>query len=128
MQAGMITMQDRESSVFTGSVLGYLGISILSILITLLTFGIGLPWAICIEQKWVIEHTEIDGKNLGFFAPCGYVSPQYYDNKGAGFLKSFTAGFLTTCGLTAVGSPCVDDGEELPICPRCGIATGWVRF
>jgi uncharacterized membrane protein YjgN (DUF898 family) len=35
-------------------------------LITLLTFGIGLPWAICIEQKWVIEHTEIDGKNLGF--------------------------------------------------------------
>jgi hypothetical protein len=22
----------------------------------------------------------------------------------------------------------LDDGEELPICPRCGIATGWVRF
>ena len=32
-----------------------------------------------------------------------------------GFLKSFTAGFFTTCGLTAVGSPCVDDGEELPL-------------
>jgi galactose mutarotase-like enzyme len=30
-------------------------------------------------------------------------------------LKSFTAGFFTTCGLSAVGSPCIDDGEELPL-------------
>ena len=29
--------------------------------------------------------------------------------------QSFTAGFLTTCGLTAVGSPCTDDGEVLPL-------------
>ena len=32
-----------------------------------------------------------------------------------GFLKSFTAGFFTTCGLTAVGSPCEDGGEILPM-------------
>ena len=42
-------------------------------------------------------------------------SPKYYDGKGAGFLKSFTAGFITTCGLRSVGSPCIDDGEELPL-------------
>lgn len=42
-------------------------------------------------------------------------SPKYYDNVGTGFLKSFTAGFFTTCGLNAVGSPCTDDGEELPL-------------
>ncbi len=52
---------------------------------------------------------------MGYFAPCGYVAPQYYDSVGAGFLKSFTAGFFTTCGLAAVGSPCVDNGEELPL-------------
>lgn len=33
----------------------------------------------------------------------------------AGRAKSFTAGFLTTCGLQAVGSPCMDKGEELPL-------------
>lgn len=22
----------------------------------------------------------------------------------------------------------IDDGDELPVCPRCGIDTGWVRF
>lgn len=38
----------------------------------------------------------------------------WWGGKGDGFLKSFTAGFLTTCGLTAVGSPCFDQGELLP--------------
>ena len=40
------------------------------------------------------------------------MSPKYYDKEGIGFLKSFTAGFITTCGLTAVGNPCIDDGEQ----------------
>ena len=52
---------------------------------------------------------------MGYFSPCGYVAPAYYDDQDAGFLKSFTAGFLTTCGLTAVGSPCADEGEVLPL-------------
>ncbi len=30
-------------------------------------------------------------------------------------MKSFTAGFFTTCGLTAVGSFCNDEGEALPL-------------
>lgn len=34
---------------------------------------------------------------------------------GSNWLHSFTAGFLTTCGLQAVGSPCHDEGEELPL-------------
>lgn len=49
------------------------------------------------------------------FPPCGYVSPEYYDDKEDGFLKSFTAGFMTTCGLASVGVPCVDLGEQLPL-------------
>lgn len=55
------------------------------------------------------------GDNMGYFSPTGYVAPAYYDQPGTGFLKSFTAGFLTTCGLTAVGSPCTDEGEDLPL-------------
>ncbi len=75
--------------------------------------GLGLEAWISVDRAGDISRLIVDGKNMGFFSPCGYVAPQYYDDKGLGFLKSFTAGFITTCGLTAVGSPCIDDGEEL---------------
>lgn len=77
--------------------------------------GLGLEAFISVDRCGDLSRVTFKGDNMGFFAPCGYVAPQYYDNKGAGFLKSFTAGFFTTCGLTAVGSPCVDEGEELPL-------------
>lgn len=77
--------------------------------------GKGLEFTISADRCADISRITFKGDNMGYFAPCGYVAPQYYDDKGAGFLKSFTAGFFTTCGLTAVGSPCTDDGEELPL-------------
>ena len=77
--------------------------------------GKGLEFEISADRCGDIARLTFKGDNFSYISPCGYVSPQYYDNKGAGFLKSFTAGFMTTCGLTAVGSPCVDDGEELPL-------------
>lgn len=77
--------------------------------------GKGLEFTVSVDRCADISRLSLDGVNFGYFSPCGYVSPKYYDNKGAGFLKSFTAGFFTTCGLCAVGSPCTDDGEELPL-------------
>ena len=62
-----------------------------------------------------ISRISYNGTNMGYFAPCGYVAPAFYDDKGEGFLKSFTAGFLTTCGLNAAGSPCIDEGVEYPL-------------
>lgn len=77
--------------------------------------GLGLEAWISLDRAGDVSRLNYKGDNMGYFSPCGYVSPQYYDSKGIGFLKSFTAGFFTTCGLTAVGSPCVDEGEELPL-------------
>lgn len=77
--------------------------------------GLGLEVWISLDRAGDVSRVSFKGDNMGYFAPCGYVSPQYYDDKGAGFLKSFTAGFFTTCGLTAVGSPCTDEGEDLPL-------------
>lgn len=77
--------------------------------------GKGLEFWISADRCADISRLSFKGDNFGYFSPCGYVSPKYYDDKGAGFLKSFTAGFFTTCGLTAVGSPCNDNGEELPL-------------
>ena len=75
----------------------------------------GLEMTICADRCADIYRLIFKGCNMGYFSPSGYVAPSYYDDKGDGFLKSFTAGFLTTCGLTAVGAPCTDEGEELPL-------------
>ncbi len=77
--------------------------------------GLGLEAWICLDRCADLTRLTLKGNNLGYFSPCGHVAPQYYDGKGSGFLKSFTAGFFTTAGLRAVGSPCTDDGEELPL-------------
>lgn len=77
--------------------------------------GKGLELQISLDRCADISRVTFKGDNFGYFAPCGYVHPSYYDGIGAGFLKSFTAGFMTTCGLWAVGSPCNDEGEELPL-------------
>ena len=75
--------------------------------------GRGLALTLSPDRCGDISRMSYRGINLGFFAPCGYVSPHYYDGSGNNFLKSFTAGFMTTCGLSHLGSPCQDDGEEL---------------
>ena len=77
--------------------------------------GKGLDFFISVDRCADISELSFKGDNFGYFAPCGYVAPAYYQEPGNGFLKSFTAGFFTTCGLTAVGTPCLDAGEELPL-------------
>lgn len=77
--------------------------------------GKGLEFIVSLDRCADIPYLFYKGNSMDYISPCGMVAPQYYDNKGTGFLKSFTAGFLTTCGLTAVGSPCKDNGEELPM-------------
>ena len=79
------------------------------------TNGKGLELTVLPDRCCDIARLKKGGVNLSYFSSCGYVAPAYYDDRGAGFLKSFTAGFLTTCGLHAVGSPCTDEGEDLPL-------------
>lgn len=77
--------------------------------------GKGLELTVSLDRAADISRLRFRGINMSYFSPCGYVAPAYYDSTGSKWLESFTAGFLTTCGLRAVGSPCVDEGEELPL-------------
>ena len=77
--------------------------------------GKGLMLTISPDRCGDITRLRFKGINMSYMSPCGYVAPVYYDSIGSNWLKSFTAGFLTTCGLQAVGSPCCDEGEELPL-------------
>lgn len=52
--------------VFDGGAGSYLGVSILAFLVTFLTFGICLPWAICMRQRWRSNHTLIYGNRMSF--------------------------------------------------------------
>ena len=60
--------------------------------------GLGLELVLSADRAMDIARVTFKGDNIGYFSPCGYVAPGFYDNRGNGFLKSFTAGFLTTCG------------------------------
>ena len=77
--------------------------------------GKGLMLTVSPDRNGDITRLRYRGINMSYMSPCGYVAPAYYDSIGTSWLKSFTAGFLTTCGLQAVGSPCKDGGEELPL-------------
>lgn len=80
-----------------------------------ITNGKGLELTVSPDRNGDITRLHFQGVNMSYMSPCGYVAPAYYDKNGANWLQSFTAGFLTTCGLQAVGSPCNDLGEELPL-------------
>ena len=73
--------------------------------------GKGLEFTVSADRCADITRLSFKGDNYSFMTVNGYVAPAYYDDKDAGWLKSFTAGFLTTCGLDAVGNGCEDDGE-----------------
>ncbi|MBQ4516897.1 MAG: aldose 1-epimerase family protein [Clostridia bacterium] len=76
--------------------------------------GNGLQFTVSLDRCADLSRLSFKGVNFGYFTPCGYVAPSYYDAEGFGFLKSFTAGFMTTCGFNNVGGPCEADGEKLP--------------
>ncbi|WP_025705934.1 aldose 1-epimerase family protein [Paenibacillus graminis] len=77
--------------------------------------GQGLHFTVSVDRAADISRLFFKGDNFAYISPSGYVAPAYYDDKEAGFLKSFTAGFLTTCGINAVGSPCEDNGQKLSL-------------
>lgn len=77
--------------------------------------GKGLDLTVSPDRNCDITRLRYKGINMSYMSPCGYVAPAYYDNQGTNWLNSFTAGFLTTCGLNGVGTPCVDEGEEVPL-------------
>ena len=64
-------------SKFTGGVLGRIGIMIGASLLCLITLGIGTPWAICMQQRWITKHTHIDGMQLVFDGKGGQLLGKY---------------------------------------------------
>lgn len=75
--------------------------------------GSGIEFTVLPDRCLDISNFSFKGLNYGYMTKSGIVAPQYYDREDLEFLRSFYAGFLTTCGLRYMGAPCSDDGEEL---------------
>ena len=73
--------------------------------------GLGLECMITADRAADVTELTFLGQNMGYLSPCGHCSP----NGALPFLERFTAGFFTTCGLNNVGTPNVDQGENLPL-------------
>lgn len=73
--------------------------------------GSGLRFVISPDRGMDITYAEYKGIPLSYISKTGVVSPVHYDE--GDWLRSFTAGLLTTCGLTYMGAPCVDEGVSL---------------
>ncbi|MGG0717984.1 aldose 1-epimerase family protein [Robertmurraya massiliosenegalensis] len=73
--------------------------------------GSGLEFTVFPDRGMDIAWLTYKGSNLSYISKTGIVAPEYYNESGTHFFRNFYAGFLTTCGLRNVGSPCVDDDE-----------------
>lgn len=52
---------------FDGGAGTYIGTGLLAFLMTVLTLGILLPFAVVLRQRWRAKHTTIDGRRLAFY-------------------------------------------------------------
>ncbi len=77
--------------------------------------GSGLNYSVLIDRGMDIAFAEYCDKPLGWIAKTGITGPEYFENGGIDFLRSFTGGLFTTCGLTQVGAPGQDGDEVLGI-------------
>jgi len=75
--------------------------------------GKGLFMTILPDRCMDIYQLIYKDMNISYISSAGAVHPSYYDNRGLEFLRSFFAGFLTTCGLETICGPSEDDGEAL---------------
>lgn len=74
--------------------------------------GRGIDLTISPDRCSDIVQLFFKGENIGFMGPVGMVAPSYcspYD-----FSHTFTAGFMTTCGLDNVGEYWEKDGTVYP--------------
>ena len=73
--------------------------------------GSGLRFVVLPGRGMDIAWAELGGVNVSYISKTGIVNACHYDERD--FLRSFSAGLLTTCGLSYMGAPCVDEGVQL---------------
>ncbi len=75
--------------------------------------GTGFRFSVLLDKGLDIGACDFKGIPVALRTPVGEVGPQFYDPRGDEWLRTFGGGLLASCGLTYLGSPEIDQGEEL---------------
>jgi len=75
--------------------------------------GSGLHYTILPDRGMDISLASYKGINLVYLTCNGETHPAFYEPENFGWLRTFAAGLLTTCGLTYLGAPVTDGNEQL---------------
>jgi hypothetical protein len=75
--------------------------------------GSGLRYFVTIDRGMDISLADYRGIPLSWRSGHGDVHPSYFNPVGTGWADSFPGGLMTGCGMTYVGAPCTDNGEQL---------------
>ncbi|MEG2360310.1 MAG: aldose 1-epimerase family protein [Christensenella sp.] len=75
--------------------------------------GGGFSFSILPSRGMDIAWADYKGIPVAYIGKSGVVSPAYFEKDGLNFFRGFFAGLMTTCGLTYMGAPCTDEGQEL---------------
>jgi hypothetical protein len=75
--------------------------------------GSGLQFVVVPDRGLDITQAAFKGLNLAYLTPTGEAHPAFYEPAGWGWLRTFAGGLVTTCGLTCIGAPGEDQGEQL---------------
>lgn len=86
--------------------------------------GSGLEFTVLADRCLDIAGLSFKGVNCSYISKTGIVAPEYYNETGIGFLRSFFTGFLTTCGMRNVGVPCEENGEAFSLHGRISNTPG----
>lgn len=72
--------------------------------------GSGLAFTALLDRGMDIGKASYKGIPLAYMTPVGYSHPAHFESEGLRWLRNFSGGLMTGCGLRNVGGP--DDGFE----------------
>jgi len=75
--------------------------------------GNGFEFSVVPDRCLDVFDCRYQGIPIAWHSVAGLSAPSFYEPQGLGWLRTFGGGLVATCGLTHVGSPTVDEGQEL---------------
>lgn len=75
----------------------------------------GIDMTVLIDRAMDISYLSYKSIPVSWKSATRETSSIYYESKGDEIARTFYGGLLTTCGLTYMGYPCIDEGEELSL-------------
>tara|TARA_R110002050_G_scaffold16719_1_gene50424 strand:- start:63126 stop:64160 length:1035 start_codon:yes stop_codon:yes gene_type:complete len=74
--------------------------------------GTGLRYKVVIDRAMDISDAFYNQYSLAWISHNGILPPERFADKGINWLRNFGGGLLTTCGLSHIGGPEIDENGE----------------